>query len=508
MIKFSFSPFKSNTKKVLIKGTLILTIASLVNRAVGFLYRIFLSNLIGAKGMGIYQLIFPVLGFCIALSCGGIQIAVSRFVAESKSKKDRFAVLISSIIMSVFLSVITSAVLYFGAYFIADNIIKNTECSILLKLASFTIPLTAIHSCVSGFYLGQKKTGLPSIANIIEQTVKVIAVYILGMIWMSLGIEMSPKIAVYSMIISESIGVAVCIIFLLFEKFERISFSKICTTIKSLSTVSYILTANKVMLTFLQCAEAILVPIVLVKSGLDNDTALSTYGILMGMALPVIMFPSSLNSSISTMLLPTIAKQNSQDNSKGIRRTTEVSVWFSTVMGIFFIGFFIFYGDFIGTKIFGHSEAGLYIHSLAFLCPFMYLSITLGSVLHGLGDTKTAFLHNVCGIMLRIFCLLFLVPYIGIRGYLWGLLFSEIITTLLHMRHLKHEINLSFHPIHCIIKPAIWLAVSLITGSLIKYILNSFTSGNLIIDFVKQCICGISIVLIFLYFLIRDIKSN
>ena len=79
-------------KNPIIKGTIILTIASLLSRIIGFLYRIFLSNLIGAKGMGIFQLIFPVLGFCVALSCGGIQIAVSRFVAESRNNKDKFLV--------------------------------------------------------------------------------------------------------------------------------------------------------------------------------------------------------------------------------------------------------------------------------------------------------------------------------------------------------------------------------------------------------------------------------
>ena len=55
-------------KNPIIKGTIILTIASLLSRIIGFLYRIFLSNLIGAKGMGVFQLIFPVLVFCIALS--------------------------------------------------------------------------------------------------------------------------------------------------------------------------------------------------------------------------------------------------------------------------------------------------------------------------------------------------------------------------------------------------------------------------------------------------------
>ena len=498
---------KSNSKKIIIKGTLILTVASLVNRGIGFLYRIFLSNLIGAKGMGIYQLIFPVLAFCVSLSCGGIQIAVSRFVAESKSKKDRASVLFSSIIMSLVLSVTTSVVLYFGAFVIAEYIVKNNECGILLRLASFTIPLTAMHSCVAGFYLGQKKTFIPSVTNIIEQTVKVIAIYIIGMVCISSGIELTPKVAVYSMLISEFIGVLFCFIFLSQEKFERTSFKKIYSSFKNLFSVSYVLTVNKVMLTFLQCAEAVMVPIFLRKSGMSNDAALSTYGILMGMALPVITFPSALNSSVSTMILPTIAKANSSDNSTGIKKTTKFSIWFSTVMGIFFIGFFMFYGDFIGRRIFGHAHAGTYIQALSFLCPFMYLSITLGSVLHGLGNTRTAFIHNVCGVLIRILSLIFLVPHIGIKGYLWGLLFSEIITTTLHFMYVKKHIKIDFSPRNCIIKPAVWLGLSLAASYLIKYIFSFCVYKNIIFDYAIQCACALCIIAMFAFFLINDLRQ-
>ena len=78
-----------SVKKQIIQGTIVLTSATLLSRILGFLYRIFLSNLMGAKGMGLFQLIFPVLGFAISVSCGGIQIAVSRFVAESKKKNSK-----------------------------------------------------------------------------------------------------------------------------------------------------------------------------------------------------------------------------------------------------------------------------------------------------------------------------------------------------------------------------------------------------------------------------------
>lgn len=48
------------SKNLIIKGALILTLANIITRILGFIYRIYMSNLIGAEGMGLYQLIMPV----------------------------------------------------------------------------------------------------------------------------------------------------------------------------------------------------------------------------------------------------------------------------------------------------------------------------------------------------------------------------------------------------------------------------------------------------------------
>lgn len=496
-----------SVKKQIIKGTIVLTCATLTSRVLGFLYRIFLSNLIGAKGMGIFQLIFPVLGFCIALSCGGIQIAVSRFVAESKNNASRFMIFISSIIMSLLLSGFTTICLFFYAAPISIYIIKNVECYQLLKYASITIPLASFHACVSGYYLGMKKTFVPAVSSIVEQVVKVTAVYIIGMVCVGNHIKITPMLAVYSMIISECSGIIFCIIALGTEKKYSFKIRELFSSMKKLFSVSYILTINKIMITFLQCFEAILVPLVLMKSGSSSDDALSIYGILTGMALPVISFPSAINSSVSTMILPTIAGANTDGDQLQVRKTTEVSIWFSLVMGIFFIGFFLYFGDFIGGTIFGHAQAGEYIKILAWLCPFMYLSITMGSILHGLGRTNAAFVHNVIGTTIRLACLWFLVPQVGIVGYLWGLLGSDLIVTLLHGRYIKKDIHFSFDCVNNIILPVIWMLCSMSAGWLMKYILSFSSFHGRMFRFISSGISGVVLLGVFLYFLLRQLKE-
>lgn len=496
-----------SVKKQIIKGTIVLTCATLTSRVLGFLYRIFLSNLIGAKGMGIFQLIFPVLGFCIALSCGGIQIAVSRFVAESKNNASRFMIFISSIIMSLLLSGLTTVCLFFYAKPISMYIIKNVECYELLKYASITIPLASFHSCVSGYYLGMKKTFVPAVSSVVEQLVKVAAVYIIGMVCIGNHIKITPMLAIYSMIISECSGIIFCVIALSSEKKYSFRIRELFSSMKKLFSVSYILTLNKIMITFLQCFEAILVPLVLMKSGSSSDEALSIYGILTGMALPVISFPSAINSSVSTMILPTIAGANTDGDKLQVRKTTEVSIWFSLVMGIFFIGFFLYFGDFIGGTIFGHSQAGEYIKILAWLCPFMYLSITMGSILHGLGRTNAAFVHNVIGTTIRLACLWFLVPQVGIVGYLWGLLGSDLIVTLLHGRYIKKDIHFSFDCVNNIILPVIWMICSMSAGWLVKYILSFSSFHGRMFRFISSGISGVVLLGVFLYFLLRQLKT-
>lgn len=496
--------FKANQ---IIKGTLVLTITGTLSRILGFLYRIFLSNLIGAEGMGIFQLIFPVLTFCVSLSCGGIQIAVSRFVAESKSKAQSFLVLVSSVIMSLFLSALTGLVLYQFSMQISIHIIKNEACTQLLKYASFTIPMTAFHACISGYYLGLKKTFVPAWSSVFEQVIKVVALYILGLVWIGSNIQITPLIAVYSMILAELGGVLFCLVAICSEKRYPIKIKNLFSTMKSTFSVSYVLTLNKLMLTFLQCIEAILVPIVLMKSGASNSEALSIYGILTGMALPVVTFPSAINSSVSTMILPTIAEANTSDEPRKVKKTTEFTIWFSMVTGIFCIGIFLFFGDFIGTNIFGHPEAGYYIKTLAWLCPFMYLSITLGSVLHGLGKTTAAFIHNVIGTFIKLGFLWFIVPKIGITGYLWGLLISNLVVTALHAIYVSKYVEFAFSAVENIIKPTVWLLLSLFAGALVRYILGFASYHGKSYNIFTAIMSAIFVCIIFLYFATKKIKA-
>ena len=191
-----------------------------------------------------------------------------------------------------------------------------------------------------------------------------------------------------------------------------------------------------------------------------RDRALSVYGVLTGMALPFILFPSAITNSLSVMLLPAVAEAQALGNGARIRRTIAMALRYSLYMGILCIGVFTIFGDSLGRIVFHNASAGDFITTLAWLCPFMYLATTMGSVLNGLGETRLTFVHNVLALLLRLAFVVFLIPRHGILAYLWGMLASELFLALLHMSALGKQVGFPLDAVSMIVKPGVCLVIS------------------------------------------------
>ncbi|WP_347559841.1 polysaccharide biosynthesis C-terminal domain-containing protein [Clostridium sp. AM58-1XD] len=225
-------------------------------------------------------------------------------------------------------------------------------------------------------------------------------------------------------------------------------------------TLAVPLMGNRLILNILASAEAIWIPNRLRVFGLSSSDALNVYGVLTGMALPFILFPSAITNSIAVLLLPTVAKAQAEGNKRSISSTISMSIRYSLYMGILCIGIFTFYGSGLGSSVFHDANAGDYIVTLAWLCPFLYLSTTTGSILNGLGRTATTFVQNVAALVMRLSFVLFGIPKYGIRALLWGMLASELFLSLLHLYSLKKCVPFSWNAWNMIVKPSAFLILS------------------------------------------------
>ncbi len=435
-------------KHPLIAGTLILTLTGLASRFIGFFYKIFLSRTIGAEGIGIYQMIFPIYGVCYAFTTAGAEIAISRFVSGemARGKKEQArSILWIGLAMSLALSLLTSFLVYKNAGFLAIRLLHEARCADLLRIMSVTVPFGACHSCISGYYYGLQKTAVPASAQLFEQLVRVAAVYIIYQVSLEEGKALSPAAAVIGLVLGEFASMLFTLFAISSESLHNRTVKPTGFPARRYAKRMFLeaapVSANRVCMNLLGSAEAILLPFTLQQYGLTPERALSVYGTLTGMAMAFIQFPSVLTNAVSVMLLSAVSESQAAGNKNQIARTIKKTINLCLPLGIACTLFFLLTGKTLGTFFFKNEMAGDFIITLAWICPFLYLNSTLHSILNGLGRTAAGFINNLIGVMIRIFFILTFVPRFGIQGYLWGILANQLFVSFLNINALKEERN-------------------------------------------------------------------
>lgn len=432
----------------LIKGTLILTGAGFLTRIIGFFNRIYLSQLIGAKEMGIYQLVFPVYMIAFAFSCHGIEFALSQMIAADKGNRRLVS---SASAISLISSLLFSTVIYLYAEPISYYLLKEKNCAICLKLMAPVLPFTAVRCSIHGYYIGKKDTFVPAAGQLIEQLVRVFVIWLIAESY-GQSRSFTASLAVCGMVIGEIAGTIYTYlsykiqIGIIHNKNNDLTFDRPKKSTlhlpygKELLKRAIPLTANKLSLTLMSAFESVLIPFMLTIYYNNQELSLSMYGILTGMALPFIMFPSTLTNSLSVMLLPTVSEANASGNQHQLRYTIKKTVKLCLTLGFTVLIFFFFLGRQIGSFIFHNESAGDFLVILSFLCPFLYLSGSGNSILNGLGFMKETFLYNLTAIIIRILFILLMVPMMGIQGYLIGLLAAYLVLVLLQGYKIRRSI--------------------------------------------------------------------
>ena len=539
-------------KNKLILGTLFLTITGFITRIIGFFYRIFLSNALGARLLGVYQLIFPVYGICFTLFASGIQTAISKQVAEREATGGIHGtrrILRAGSLLSFTSALLTSVLVFFGAPFLADTLLKEPECAKSLRILALAFPLCGITSCIHGYCFGLKKSFLPATSQLAEQSMRVVFLYTV-----SVSIPVTCELAIAALVLGELASCLYCVIGnqLLHRKQKKaeelssaikenppggqISNNRQSETgstktashtnksketfpinhsgqnivlpahtpkkeryvLKKLLLMSLPLTTNRLFINILHSFEAFLVPLTLRRFGLSRDEALSIFGILSGMTMSFLMFPGTLTNSLSVLLLPVVSESAARDNIRALSRSTAAAVKYSVLLGICAGFAFFFFGKELGITVFSEERAGIYLVNLSFLCPFLYVSTTFSSILNGLGKMNLTFLSSVLGLSLRVVLFATLIPRLGIYGYFVSLLISQFFLTLLELILVKKSIRFPFDAVNTLLKPSlILLATASFFLRLYEFLAAQTAFPHLLLLALCGCLFTLSVLLLF-----------
>ena len=320
-----------NLKNSLVSGTLILTLSGLLSRVIGFFYRIFLSQRFGEEAMGIYQLTGPILGLTYALCISGIQSAIAKQIAEKTSKK----VLYIGTTISLTLSLLCSFFLIIYANDIANKIFYEPRLAPLITVLAYALPLSCIHSCITGYFYGKKLAKYPAILQLLEQLARVLSVFIIFSINDKNGIDTPLYVTVLGLLIGEIASSFFSILFYKLEKknsYPVKNASSYCIVLE-ICKYSIPLTTTRIIVGLLQSVENIYIPQNLLLAGYNTADALSLFGVLTGMALPLILFPTAVTNALSSMLLPVVSEQNSNKTHKELSSMLKKSISFCMLLG-------------------------------------------------------------------------------------------------------------------------------------------------------------------------------
>lgn len=471
---------KNRLKSNIIKGTLILSCASILSRIIGFIYRIYLADILGEQLLGTYQLIFPIYVLCFTIYGAGMQSAISQVVATLMGKnnthpqdsnfKDNTSkyssssiavsknnnnsslvkgnypfvsssarnitprtILLAGTILSFILALFLSIFINFNSKWIACNILMVPDCDIYLKLLTYLFPFCSISACICGYQYGLENAKPPAIAGIIEQITRILFVFIVQGFFSDK--EICCQIAVYGLTVGEFFGFLYNMSTIKNKTFnKRKNKISLKESFKLLLPVFISLTSIKLTISLLHSVESIFIPASLVKYGYTMNEALSVYGIYSGMAMPFIMFPATITMAISTMLLPAVSKAHSSGNKKQIKKLIRRTSYFCLVTGMAATVFFLLFGNICASLFFHNELAGRYLTVMSFLCPFLYLNMTYSSILNGLGKPHMTFVITVVCTLIKILSLIFFVPKYGMIAYIAASLVAEALLCVM-LRH-------------------------------------------------------------------------
>ena len=267
-------------KQALIRGTAVLTVTSLSTRFMGFFYRMFLSHTFGEENVGLYQLVFPVYALGISLSCAGMELALSRCVAREaaagRMQKAR-ELLKTSLIFTFFISCMISLFIRQNADTIALTFLRDSRCSSLLFLLSYTFPFASIHSCICGYSLGLKQTKIPAVSQLLEQAFRILSVIVICMYCSGQGQNISIAFAVAGLTFGE-IAASFYSLHSIRQSWKPISEKSRSVFLPPAAFRRHLqrllehalpLTASRVFLNILQSVEAVSIPVCLQYYGMS-----------------------------------------------------------------------------------------------------------------------------------------------------------------------------------------------------------------------------------------------
>ncbi len=428
--------------KSLFKTVALITVFSFLTRVSGFIFRIILSRIVGAEGVGLYQVASSVFMVLLTVISSGIPLIISRICAGfsiKKEKKKEGSYLTVALLYTLFLSLILVGVVFlFKGLF--SKIFTEQRCYELLLVLLPSLVFSSVYSVFRGALWGQGNYFALCVSEFYEQVVRIVAGVLLiaptlSAIENAFGLSLSMTIACFlSMILA---------IILFFYYGGSLSKAK-KGYLKPLIKQSAPITVMRVAGSFLQPLIALIIPARLMSIGYTSSQALSLYGIAVGMTLPLIYVPTTIIGSLSTALVPDISKAVAVNDKEHIEKRITSSLFFALFISALFVPIYLGAGESIGLFLYDDILSGTLLQSASWvLLPLGITNIT-SALLNSLGQESRTFVNFLAGAVVMFIALWILPSFVGVNSIIWAMGFNYCVTAILNIFLLKKKTKVSF----------------------------------------------------------------
>ncbi len=452
-------------------NSMILIFTSLITKIICSLFDIYIANKIGSETLGVFGLISSIYFFGITLASSGINLSTTKVISEELEKDsntDTKYILKSSIFFSFITGTLSFIVLSLFAPYITKEILFNKVTNIVIYILALSLPFIALSLSLSSYFLAKRNVLSSSINQIATQFVRIIAVFVSLNIFAK-DINSAILCLVFGTTISE-------IASLVFHYLVYLKESKYLTNVNLTKPKKIHLRMLKIAIPIaitsyiragLNSIKHILIPLRLKLTGMSYELALQNYGIITGMAMPIIMFGSVIVYSFSSLLVPEFSRYSVNDEksemTRDIHKLFKVTLYFS----IGLTGILMCYGSEIGNVIYNQFSAGHYIKLLAPLIPLIYLDNVIDNILKGLGKQVSVMICNIFDMIISISFIYLLLPNFGAIGYILVMYISELLNYTISVITLFKTTNVKFKYFEWFILPTSCIfLILLITSNL------------------------------------------
>jgi stage V sporulation protein B len=330
-----------------------------------------------------------------------------------------------------------------------------------------------------------RRVKLNAAFGVVAQGVKIGATILLLSYFVNLGTEQACIALVLGGAIAEFFSLGISLLLYLYDRKKLKHTHRYDTETKGITkkllSITLPVTVSACIRSALSMLQHILIPKGIHKSGKSWSAALSSYGALHGMALPLLLFPSALVTAFAGLLIPEISECCAQNDTERLKRTAYRTLSLSLFFSIGVSGIMLFFSNELGNTIYKSSETAHYIRLLAPLVPVMYIDSAIDAILKGSGHHVYSMNVNIADTLTACLFAILLIPRIGIDGYVISIYATEILNTTLSLIKMISVSQMRpkifrqvFMPVLCII------ASTQISRLVLKLIPDKLASGAIL----------------------------